>query len=119
MCDLKNIYCNKINNSFLLSVSKFCASLIYSGGICPGSICPGGICFRGYSVQGVRVQEESVQGVYVLGVSVQGVHVWEGYVLEPYKCIDILCSINFGGLVSPMYCPPEVRSIEVLPFGSI
>ena len=33
---------NKVNNNFFLSVSKVCASLIWSGGICPGGICPRG-----------------------------------------------------------------------------
>ena len=35
--DLENINYNKVNN-FFVSVSKFCAGLIFSGGICPGGI---------------------------------------------------------------------------------
>ena len=34
-CDLKRINYNKVNSNFFLSVSKVCASLICSGGICP------------------------------------------------------------------------------------
>ena len=41
-CDLKKINYNKVNSNFFLSVSKVCASLIFSGGICPGGICSRG-----------------------------------------------------------------------------
>ena len=50
-CDLKNINYSKVNSNFFLSVSKVCASLICSGGICQGAgrvYVLGDICPRGY-----------------------------------------------------------------------
>ena len=44
---LKSIKYNKVNNIFLLSVSKVCASLICSGDICPRVYVLGGICTMG------------------------------------------------------------------------
>ena len=40
--DLKNINYNKVNGLYFLSVSKVCARLIRSGGICPRGLCPRG-----------------------------------------------------------------------------
>ena len=45
--DLIKIKYNKENGNFFLSVSKVCASLIFSGGICPGGVCPRGKVSRG------------------------------------------------------------------------
>ena len=52
---LKSIKYNKVNNIFLLSVSKDCASLICSRGICPRVHVLGGIyiyMYYGISVEG-------------------------------------------------------------------